>query len=114
MLRFLQRPRTYTPGLGRGPQRLAQKVFFTLFCTLGWVVVMACQVLAGHLAGADYVHRVNRVYLACNSGAVGDDKYRIFECAALARLRQQHEDLFTFCTDKMPSFFAQQDHLGVP
>ena len=37
----------------------------------------------------------------------------IFECTALASLRQQHADLFTPRTDTMRSFFAQQDHLGV-
>ena len=51
--------------------------------------------------------------LACNSGAVGDEKHMIFECAAIAPLRQQHADLFTPRTDTMRSFFAQQDHLGV-
>ena len=38
---------------------------------------------------------------------------KIFECTALAPLRQQHADLFTPRTDTMHSFFAQQDHLGV-
>ena len=37
----------------------------------------------------------------------------IFECAALAPLRQQRADLYTPRTDTMLSFFAQQDHLGV-
>ena len=37
----------------------------------------------------------------------------IFECAALAPVRQQHADLVTPRTDTMRSFFAQQDHLGV-
>ena len=55
----------------------------------------------------------NRVCLACNSGAVGDDVHMVFECTALAPLRQQHADLFTPHTDTMRSFFAQQDHLGV-
>ena len=36
----------------------------------------------------------------------------IFECAAMAPLRQQH-DFFTPQTDTMRSFFAQHDHLGV-
>ena len=31
--------------------------------------------------------------LACNSGAIGDEKHMIFECAAMAPLRQQHADL---------------------
>ena len=51
--------------------------------------------------------------LACNSGAIGDEKHMIFECAAIAPLWQQHADLFTPRTDTMRSFFAQQDHLGV-
>ena len=54
-----------------------------------------------------------RVSLACNSGAIGDQKHMIFEWAALAPLRQQQADLFTPCTDTMRSFFAQQDLLGV-
>ena len=36
----------------------------------------------------------------------------IFECTAQAPLRQQH--LFTPRTVTMRSFFAQQNHLGVP
>ena len=36
-----------------------------------------------------------------------------FRVYALAPLRQQHADLFTPHTDTMPSFFAQQDHLGI-
>jgi len=67
----------------------------------------------GRLAGAGHVHRANRVCLACNSGAIGDEKHMYFECTALAPLRQQHADLFTPRTDTMRSFFAQQDHLGV-
>ncbi|KAL3134294.1 hypothetical protein ABBQ38_006556 [Trebouxia sp. C0009 RCD-2024] len=57
--------------------------------------------------------RTHRVCLACNSGAVGDEKHMIFECAALTLLRHRHADLFTPSTDTMRSFFAQQDHLGV-
>ena len=54
----------------------------------------------------------NRVCLACNSGAVGDEKHTIFECTALAPLRQQHANLFAPRTDSTRFFFAQQDHLG--
>ena len=72
-------------------------------------------IATGRLAGASHVDRANRVCLACNSGAIGDEKHMIFECAALAPLRQQHADqgLFTPRTDTMRSFLAQQDHLGV-
>ena len=59
------------------------------------------------LAGADHVDSANRVYLACNSGAVGDEVHMVFECTALAPLRQQHADLFTPHTDTMCSFSAQ-------
>ena len=48
------------------------------------------------------------VWLA-NSGAIGDEKHMIFECTALAPLRQKYADLFT----PMGSFFAQPDHLRV-
>ena len=85
------------------------------FCSLGWAV-MACQLLlAVWLVPAmyTYVDRANRVCLACKSGAIGDEKHMIFECTALAPLRQQHADLFTPRTDTMRSFFAQQNHLGV-
>ena len=65
------------------------------------------------MAGAGHVDRANRVCLACNSGAIGDERHMIFECTALAPLRQQHADLFTPRTDTMRSLSAQQDHLGV-
>ena len=39
--------------------------------------------------------------------------HMIFECTALAPLRQQHADLFTPRTGTMRSCFAQQNHLGV-
>ena len=74
-------------------------------------------IATGRLAGTGHVGRANRVCLACNcyvySGGVGDEKHMIFECIALAPLRQQHADLFTPRTDTMRSFFAQQNHLGV-
>ena len=68
---------------------------------------MACQLL---LAGAGHVDRANRVCLACNRDADGDEKHMTFECTALAPLRQT---FFTPRTDTMRSFFDQQDHLGV-
>ena len=57
------------------------------------------------------MYRANRVCLACNSGAIGDEMHMV--C-----IWQQHADLFTSRTDTMRSFqktlfFAQQDHLGV-
>ena len=70
-------------------------------------------IATGRLAGAGHVDRANRVCLACNSGAIGDVKHMIFECAALAPFRQQHADLFTPQTETMRTFSAQQDHLGV-
>ena len=70
-------------------------------------------IATGRLAGAGHVGRADRVCLACNSGGVGDEKHMIFECAALAPLRQQYADLFTPRTGTMRSFFAQQNHLGV-
>ena len=39
--------------------------------------------------------------------------HMVFECAALAPLRQQHADLFTPHTHTMRYFVAQQDHLGI-
>ena len=93
------------PVSGRRMQRFLQ---FRLGCHHDGL-----PVAIGRLAGAGHVDRANRVCLACNSGAVGDEKHMIFECAAIAPLRQQHVDLFTPRTDTMRSFFAQQDHLGV-
>ena len=55
------------------------------------------------------VHR-SYYYLACNELEsvliICDEKHLIFECAALALLRQQHTDLFTPRTDTMRSFSA--------
>ena len=68
------------------------------------------------LTGADlatFHSEHTQVCLACNSGAVGDEMHMLFECTALAPLRQQHADLFTPRTDSVRSFFAQQDHLAV-
>ena len=71
-------------------------------------LVHGLPIATGRLAGAGHVGRADRVCLACNSGGVGDEKHMIFECTALAPLRQQHADLFTPRTDTMRSFFAQQ------
>ena len=70
-------------------------------------------IATGRLGGAGHVDSANRVCLACNSGAVGDEMHTVFECTALAPLRQQHAGHFTPRTDTMRSFCAQQDHLGV-
>ena len=56
---------------------------------------------------AAHVARAHRVRLACNSGAVGDEMYMIFECTALACLRSRYAS-----TDTMKSFFAQPDRIG--
>ena len=61
-------------------------------------------IAAGRLAGAGHINRANRVCLACNCGAYGNERHMFFECAALAALRQQHADFFTPCTDTMRSF----------
>jgi hypothetical protein len=99
----LRRRYCQLPVSGRRMQRFLQ---FRLGCH-------GLPIATGRLAGADHVDRANRVCLACNSGAIGDEKHLIFECTALAPVRQQHADLFTPRTDTMRSFFAQQDHLGV-
>ena len=91
------------PVSGRRMQRFLQ---FRLGCH-------GLLIATGRLAGAGHVDRANRVCLACNSGAIGDEKHMVFECTALAPLRQQYADLFTPRTETMRSFFAQQDHLGV-
>ena len=91
------------PVSGRRMQRFLQ---FRLGCH-------GLPIATGRLAGAGHVGRANRVCLACTSGAIGDEMHLVFQCAALAPLRQRHADLFTPPTDTMRSFFAQQDHLGV-
>ena len=91
------------PVSGRRMQRFLQ---FRLGCH-------ALPIAMGRLAGADHMPRAHRVCLACNIGAVGDERHMTFDCKALAFLRQRHADLFTPSTDTMRSFLAQQDHLGV-
>ena len=44
----------------------------------------AFPIATGRLAGADDMPRAHRVCLACNSGAVGDEKHMTGECAALS------------------------------
>ena len=73
------------PVSGRRMQRFLQ---FRLGCH-------GFPIATGRLAGAGHVDRANRVCLACNSGAIGDEKHMICEYAALAPFRQQHADLFT-------------------
>ena len=82
---------------------------------LGSLGCHALLIATGRLAGSGHVDRAHRVCLACNSGAVGDEKhmYMIFGCAALTFLRHRHAGLFMPSTDTMRSFLAQQDHLGV-
>ena len=56
------------------------------------------------LAGTGHVDRADRVCLACNSGAIGNEMQMVFECTTLAPLRQQHADLFAPRTDTMLLF----------
>ena len=69
-------------------------------------------VSTGCLAGVGHVDRAHMVCLACNNGAVGDQNYRNFECAALSGLRRPLQQTFTPCIDTMRTCFEQQDHLG--
>ena len=70
-------------------------------------------IAAGRFAGAAHVDRAHRVCLSCNSGAVGDEKHLVFECAAFVSLRSRYASLFASSTDTMKSFFAQPDHMGI-
>ena len=73
---------------------------------------MACQLLtASWLALAMWTGLTGFVWLA--TVVLLAEMHMVFECAALAPLRQQHADLFAPHTDTMHSFFAQRDHLGV-
>ena len=47
-------------------------------------------IATGRWAGTDHVDRTNRVCLACNRDAIGDEMHMLFECAALAPVKQQH------------------------
>ena len=85
LLLLLSPPRSHCqlPVSGRRMQRFLQ---FRLGCH-------GLPIATGRLAGAGHVDRANRICLACNSGAIiGDEKHMIFECAAIAPLRQQHAD----------------------
>ena len=48
-------------------------------------------IATGRFAGVGHVDRANRVCLACNSGAIGDENsmHMVFECTALAPLSQE-------------------------
>ena len=99
----IRRRYCHLPVSGRRMRRFLQ---FRLGCH-------GLPIAVGRLAGAAHVGRAQRVCLSCNSGALGDERHLIFECAALASLRSQYADLFTGNTDTMRSFFAQTDHVGV-
>ena len=49
-------------------------------------------IAAGRFAGAVHVVRAQRVCLSCNSGAVGDERHLVFDCAALAFLRSDRNN----------------------
>ncbi len=99
----LRRRYCHLPVSGGRMQRFLQ---FRLGCH-------SLPIAAGRCAGAAHVARAQRVCLACNSGAVGDEMHLVFECTALAFLRSRYASLFTGSTDTMRSFFAQPDHMGV-
>ena len=69
-------------------------------------------IAAGRWAAA-HVVRADRLCTCCDDGALGDERHLVFECTALAPLRQTYADLFTGDTGSMRAFFAQQDHMRV-
>ena len=81
---------------------------------LAWAAVVCdgLPIATGRLAGAGHVDRANRDCLACNSSAIGDEKRMIFECTALAPLRQQHADLFTLKMTPCPPFLLSKTIWG--
>ena len=81
----------HLPVSGRRMRRFLQ---FRLGCH-------GLPIAVGRLAGAAHVDRAQRVCLSCNSGALGDERHLIFECAALASWRSRYADLFTGSTDTM-------------
>ena len=85
------------PVSGRRMQRFLQ---FRLDCH-------GLAIATGRLAGAGHLDRANRACLACNSGAIGNERHMIFECTSLAPVRQQHADLFTPHTDTMRSLLSR-------
>ena len=62
------------------------------------------------VAGAAHVDRAQRVCLFCNSGALGDERHLIFECAALTSLWSRYANLFTGSTDTTRSLFLLSEN----
>ena len=63
-------------------------------------------IATGRYARAAHFDRAQRVCSFCNSGALGDERHLIFDCAALAFLRSRYADLFPDSTQTMRSFFT--------
>ncbi len=61
-------------------------------------------VAAGRFAGAAQVDKAHRVWLACNSGAAGDERHLDFECTALASLRSRYAGMFLYRLDLRHTF----------
>jgi len=67
-------------------------------------------IAAGRLAS---VPRHDRVCMCCTTGSLGDELHLVFECPALAGVRQEYAALFSSGITTMRGFFGQQDHIGV-
>ena len=70
-------------------------------------------IATGCFAGGHHLPRSDRVCSHCGGASVADELHMVFECPALALIRQNYAELFTPATDNMRSFFAQDAHMQV-
>ena len=70
-------------------------------------------IATGRFAGGRHLARADRVCPHCDGVSIADELHLVFECPALASVRQQYAQLFTADTDSMRSFFGQNAHMQV-
>lgn len=70
---------------------------------------LGCHALPIAARRPNRVPRHEGVCTCCDSGALGDEVYLVFECSALADLHVEHAALFSPDITTMRGFFAQQD-----
>ncbi len=70
-------------------------------------------IATGRIASGHHLPRSDRVCSRCGGVFSADELHMVFECPALALIRQNYAELFTLATDSMRSFFAQDAHMQV-
>ena len=70
-------------------------------------------IATGRFAGGHHLARSGRVCSHCDGVSVADELHMVFECPALALIREKYAGLFTPATDNMRSFFGQDAHVQV-